>query len=142
MALLISVGVFMKTLVEAREAHNINHGAAFKMGVNILNKWECSVPQKLAILSIPRSTYHRYVKNDGAVSLSSDQLERLSYLANIHQALRLVFSNPDNVYGFMGMANSNPYFNGRTPLSIISTGSFGALYEVFKRIDSMRSGQW
>ena len=132
----------MTTLVEAREAHNINHGAAFKMGVNILDKWGCSVPQKLAILSLPRSTYHRYVKNDDAVSLSSDQLERLSYLANIHHALRLVFSNPDNVYGFMGMVNNNSYFNGRTPLSIISTGNFGSLYEVFKRIDSMRSGQW
>lgn len=132
----------MTTLVEARETHNINHGAAFKMGVNILDKWGCSITQKLAILSVPRSTYHRYIKSDTAVSLNSDQLERLSYLANIHQALRLVFSNPDNVYGFMGMVNNNPYFNGRTPLSIISTGNFGSLYEVFKRIDSMRSGQW
>ena len=132
----------MTTVADPREALTINHAAAFKMAVNILDKWGCSVQQRLAILSISKSTYHRYVKDDGAVSLNSDQLERLSYLANIHQALRLVFSNPDNVYGFMGMVNNNPYFNGRTPLSIISTGNFGALYEVFKRIDSMRSGQW
>ena len=40
------------------------------------------------------------------------------------------------------MANHNPYFNGKTPLSLIATGSFGALYEVYKRIDAMRGGQW
>ena len=132
----------MTSLAEAQHARSINHGAAFKMCNNILDKWESSAAQKQAILGIPRSSFHRYQKDPSTVSLSSDQLERLSYIANIHQALRIVFSNPDNVYGFMGMINNNPYFNGRTPLSIISTGSFGSLYEVFKRIDSMRNGQW
>lgn len=130
------------TVAEARHTPSINHGAAFKLGNNILSKWGCSAPQKHAILGIPRSSYHRYQSDPTKASLNSDQLERLSYIANIHQALRIVFSNPDNVYGFMNMQNNNPYFNGRTPLSIIATGNFGALYEVFKRIDSMRSGQW
>jgi uncharacterized protein (DUF2384 family) len=132
----------MTTIAETQNAQRINHSAAFKMGSNILGKWGCSAAQKQAILGIPKSSYHRYQKDPSTVSLSSDQLERLSYLANIHQALRMIFSNPDNVYGFMSMANNNPYFNGKSPLSIIATGNFGTLYEVFKRIDSMRSGQW
>jgi hypothetical protein len=132
----------MTTATQTNEDAKINHGVAFKMGNNILDRWGCSTTQKQAILSLSKSTFHRYQKDPGSVSLNSDQLERLSYLANIHQALRIVFSNPDNVYGFMKMVNNNPYFNGRTPLSIISTGNFGALYEVFKRVDSMRSGQW
>lgn len=132
----------MSTTEEAHHSPTINPCAAFQMGNNILDKWGCSAAQKQAILGITKSSFHRYQKNPNTISLSSDQLERLSYLANIHQALRIVFSNPDNVYGFMGMTNNNPYFNGRTPLSIITTGSFGSLYEVFKRIDSMRSGQW
>lgn len=132
----------MTTNAEINNTPTINLGAAFNMGNNILEKWGCSALQKQAILAIPKSTFHRYQKNPSTVSLNKDQLERLSYLANIHQALRLVFSNPDNVYGFMAMPNHNAYFNGRSPLSIISTGKFGALYEVFKRIDSMRNGQW
>jgi hypothetical protein len=132
----------MTTVAQTQHLPNIDHGAAFKIGNNILTKWGCSVAQKQAILAIPKSTFHRYQKDNNTVSLNNDQLERLSYLTNIHQALRLVFSNPDNVYGYMGMVNNNPYFNGRTPLSIISSGNFGALYEVFKRIDFMRSGQW
>lgn len=132
----------MATIAEAQYAPRINHSAAFTMGNNILEKWGCTTAQKQAILGIPKSTFHRYQKDPSTASLSSDQLERLSYLANIHQALRIIFSNPDNVYGFMSMVNNNPYFNGKSPLSIISTGNFGALYEVFRRIDSMRSGQW
>ena len=120
----------------------INHATAFKMGNGILDKWGCSVSQKYAILGIPKSSFHRYLNDPSTVTLSNDQLERLSYLANIHQALRIIFSNPDNVYGFMSMVNQNPFFNGRSPLSIISSGNFGALYEVFKRVDSMRNGQW
>ncbi len=132
----------MSTVKQAYVSNNIDHSKAFMMGVNILDKWQCTSAQKQAILSIPKSTYHRYLKEPNSVLLNPDQLERLSYIANIHQALRIVFSNPDNVYGFMKMKNENPYFNGRSPLSIIESGNFGALYEVFKHIDSLRGGQW
>ena len=114
---------------------------AFKLGSNILEKWRCSASDKQAILGLTKSSYYRFQNNESA-TLSNDQLERISYIANIHQALKMVFSNPDNVYGFMAMKNDNPYFNGNSPLSLISTGKFGTLYEVFKRIDAMRNGQW
>jgi uncharacterized protein (DUF2384 family) len=132
----------MTTATEAKHNPSINNATAFKLGNNILDKWKCSPTQKQSILGIQRSTFHRYLKNKDSISLSRDQLERLSYIANIHQTLRLVFSNPENTYGFMRMENNNPFFNGRTPLSLIEKGSFGALYEVFKRVDSMRNGQW
>ena len=118
----------------------INPSVAFKVAFNILEKWGCTALQKQAILGIKKGSFNRYQKDLDTVSLSDDQLERISYITNIHQALRTVFSNPDNIYGFMSMKNNNPYFNGRTPLSIISTGKFGALYEVFKRVDGMRNG--
>lgn len=93
----------MSTVKQAYVSNNIDHSKAFMMGVNILDKWQCTSAQKQAILSIPKSTYHRYLKEPNSVLLNPDQLERLSYIANIHQALRIVFSNPDNVYGFMKM---------------------------------------
>lgn len=132
----------MVTATAQQQAPHINHSAAFKIGFNILENWSCSPAEKQAILGISKSAFYRYVKDPSTVTLSQDQLERISYLTNIHQALRLVFSNPDNIYGFMKMVNNNPYFNGRTPLSIIATGNFGALYEVSQRIDNMRGGQW
>ena len=131
----------MATLTAKKYTSEINASIAFRLGDNILEKWGCSSVEKQAILQLKKSSYHRYQKDNNSASLSSDQLERISYLANIHDSLRSVFSNPENVYSFMKMKNENAYFNGRTPLSIINSGNFGALYEVFKRIDAMRNSK-
>ncbi|QCF25984.1 MbcA/ParS/Xre antitoxin family protein [Hydrocarboniclastica marina] len=113
-----------------------------KVVLNILEKWGCTAEQVQAILRISRPAFYKYRKKPEDASLNQDQLERLSYLLNIHGSLRIIFENPDNVYGFMSMPNDNPFFNGKSPLSLISTGSFAALYETFKRIDALRGGLW
>lgn len=116
--------------------------AGLKAAFNILERWGCTKTQQQAILSLPRATYYKYRQAPESAQLSHDHLERISYLLNIHASLGMVFENPENRYGFMKMANHNPYFNGRAPLELISTGSFAALYETFKRIDALRGGQW
>jgi uncharacterized protein (DUF2384 family) len=113
-----------------------------KVALNILERWQCKPNHKQAILGMARSTLYKAQDNPASARLSPDQLERVSYILNIHQALRIVFCNPENVYGFKQMTNHNPYFNGKTPLDLIATGNFGTLYEVFKRIDTMRGSQW
>lgn len=117
--------------------------AGLKAAFNILDNWGCKVEQQRAILDIgPKATFYKYKSNPETANLSQGQLERLSYLVNIHAHLRVLFENPANVYGFMSMPNDNPYFNGKTPLEIIGTGKFGALYETANRIDALRSGAW
>ncbi|AHZ68065.1 hypothetical protein OU5_0986 [Pseudomonas mandelii JR-1] len=95
-------------------------------------------------MRISRSTYTRARQRDPAwsVTLDSDQMQRISFVLNIHAALRLVFDNPDNVYGFVSMANHNEFFNGRSPLEIMAQGDMISLYETFKRIDVLRGAQW
>lgn len=133
----------MKAL-QAREVHTARKlsGTGLKVVLNIMEKWGCTPEQVQAILRISRPAYYKYRKHPDDASLNQDQLERLSYLLNIHGSLRIIFENPDNVYGFMSMPNENPFFNGRSPLSLISSGSFAALYETFKRIDALRGGLW
>ena len=116
---------------------SINHTIAFDLGANLLEKWGCTTAQKLAILGIAKADFTRYQKDSSVVYLNTEQLQRISYLTNIHQRLKEVFSNSDNLYGFMNMKNNNSYFNGRTPLSIIATGKVDDFSDVFKRIDSM-----
>jgi len=115
----------------------INYSVAFDLGTSILEKWGCTSIEKLAILGINKTDYHRFQTGSSAVYLNTEQLERLCYIARIHQNLKVAFSNPDNVYCFMNMKNNNSYFNGRTPLSIIATGKVDSLDEVFKHIVSM-----
>lgn len=116
--------------------------AGLKAAFAILAKWGCSAEQAMAILRLPKATYYKYFRDPESARLNEDQLERLSYLVNIHAHLRLLFENPENQYGFMSMKNNNPFFNGRSPLEVIETGSFAALYETHKRIDALRGGQW
>ena len=62
---------------------------------------------------------------------------RISHLLNIHAALRTIFSNEDNVYGFMSRTNNNTFFNGRSPISIIASGSLSDLKEVREKVESL-----
>ncbi|VVO78222.1 hypothetical protein PS903_01626 [Pseudomonas fluorescens] len=115
-----------------------------RAAVGILEKWAASGDQACRILRISRSTYTRARQRDPewAVTLDSDQMQRISFVLNIHAALRLVFDNPENVYGFPSMANENEFFNGRSPLEIMSQGDMISLYETFRRIDVLRGAQW
>jgi len=113
-----------------------------KVVLNILDKWGCGPAQVQLILQVSRPAFYKYRRNPAGASLSGDQVERISYLLNIHQALRTIFRNPENIYGFMAMPNDNPYFNGRSPLAVISTGVFADLYETCQRIDALRGAQW
>tara|TARA_R110002033_G_scaffold135713_6_gene175484 strand:- start:32943 stop:33356 length:414 start_codon:yes stop_codon:yes gene_type:complete len=115
--------------------------AGFKAACNILAKWGCKTDEMQAIMRISKSRFFDYKsgKKEGYL-LDKDQLTRISYILNIHAALRVFFSNPENVYGFMNMVNNNPFFCGRKPIEIIKDGDFINIYEVFCRIDSMRSG--
>ena len=122
--------------------HKALSRAGFKAADNILSSWKCSAAQTQQILKLSKSSYHRFKKDTSTTHLTDDQLERVSYLLNIHQALRSVFSHPQNVTDFMSMPNHNDYFAGRTPLAIIESGKFGDLYEVAKRIDALRDGTW
>lgn len=114
---------------------------ALRTAISILRKWGARTEQVLAILRISRSTYAR-ARRDEAVSLDTDQLARTSMVLNSHAALRTVFDNPENVYGFMGMKNDNAYFSGRAPLEVMARGDVISVYETYRRIDALRGALW
>ncbi|MEH6389207.1 MULTISPECIES: antitoxin Xre-like helix-turn-helix domain-containing protein [Pseudomonas] len=115
-----------------------------RTAVTILDKWGATGEQGEAILRVSHSTYARAKRKDGlqSISLDRDQLTRLSFVLNIHAALRTIFDNPDNLYGFMRMPNDNGFFFGRSPLEVMGSGDMVAVYETFKRIDVLRGSRW
>ncbi|MGA8137956.1 MAG: antitoxin Xre-like helix-turn-helix domain-containing protein [Pseudomonas gingeri] len=121
------------------------HGVTgLRAAVGVLEKWQASSDQACRILRISRSTYTRAKQRDPewSVGLDADQMQRISFVLNIHAALRTVFDNPENAYGFPAMANANEFFNGRAPLDIMAQGDMISLYETFRRIDALRGAQW
>lgn len=116
--------------------------AAVGTALNILDKWDCSEKEKMALLGVGRSTLHKYQTAPASARLSPDLLERISYLLNIHAVLRILFENPENQYGFLRMPNKNKFFDGKAPMEILSSGLISALYEVHRHLDAIRDGQF
>lgn len=113
-----------------------------RTAITILERWKATQEQMQKVLRISRTTLHRAKTGADSLTLDDDQVERVSIVLNIHSALRVIFENPVNLYGFMSMANGNEFFNGRKPLEIIAQGNMLALYETYRRIDSLRGGMW
>jgi len=112
---------------------------ASSTALRILEKWKATTEQASSVLRVSRSSISRAQQGKG-VELDRDQLERASIVLNCHASLRLVFDNPENVYGFMGLENHNEFFNGRKPLEIMAQGDLMPLFEVYKRIDAFCGG--
>lgn len=134
----------MTALAQAADFTKTQCVAGLRAALRILDKWQASSEQACRILRISRSTYTRARQDDAAwsVGLDLDQMHRISFVLNIHAALRTLFDNPDNVYGFVSLENRNEFFNGRKPLEIMAQGDFISLYETFRRIDALRGAQW
>lgn len=115
-----------------------------RTALRLLDRWNASSEQACRILRISRSTCTRARQDasDWSVTLDLDQMQRVSLVLNIHAALRTLFDNPDNVYGFASMENRNEFFNGRKPLEVMAQGDMISLYETFRRIDTLRGAQW
>ena len=116
--------------------------AALRAVLRLLDHWQCSEKEKTALLGVGRSTLHKYQSRPDSARISNDLLERLSYLLNIHQALRTLFGNRENVYGFVRLPNHNPFFNGASPMEVMANGRVASLYEVHRQLDGLRGGQW
>jgi hypothetical protein len=104
---------------------------------NILDEWGCSPEQSVLILGMKKSLFDDCRKDINNTSLSDEQLKRVSYILNIHAALRILFDNPENLYGFMSMNNHNAFFDGRKPIDIIASGRLDDLSNTFKCIDCL-----
>jgi hypothetical protein len=65
-------------------------------------------------------------------------MSRIGYLLGIHRALRTLFSNPENVYGWINKENDD--FGGQSPLQRMLGGEIIDLAYVRQYLDALRGG--
>lgn len=114
---------------------------AFKVVAKILDKWNCSTEESITLLGLKRSTWFKYKNTPENASFSHDLIERLSYLLNIHAALRLLFSNHESVYQWVRKPNKAPFYNGRSAMDIMLQGRVVDLWSVSSRLNAERGGK-
>jgi hypothetical protein len=113
---------------------------ALKTVLNILEKWQCSAEEKYTLLGVPRSTYFKYLQSPTHANIDVNLLERLSYILNIHGALRILFNNPDSVYSWIRKPNKAPLFNDYSALDKMLSGKIADLSDVSRYLNAQRGG--
>ncbi|KTD37444.1 hypothetical protein Lmor_0636 [Legionella moravica] len=114
---------------------------AFKVVLNIFDKWHCTTEEALILLGLKRSTWFKYKNSPEHASFSHDITERISYILNIHAALRILFSNQDSVYQWVRKPNTAPFYNGRSAMDVMLQGRVVDLWSVSSRLNAERGGK-
>lgn len=105
-----------------------------RVSLKILEKWGCNQQQVQVLLKLPENYKNLDFKK---VSFCQEQAERASYILNIHAGLSALFNNPNNIYGFMSMANHHQFFNGKKPIEVILKDDNHNLQLVMEHIDQL-----
>ena len=77
--------------------------------------------------------------SDRAARLSSDTLERISYVMGIYKALHILYGDK-LADEWVRLPNANAVFNGRSPLAAMLGGGLLAMQTVRRLLDARRGG--
>jgi hypothetical protein len=118
-------------------------GAGLRTFARIAERWKISATDAMALLGIEsRSTYYELLKrareSREVKALSKDQLDRLSYVLGIYEAVRVLFPHSEETRdSWVSRANTAPMFGGRSPLEIMRSSMIG-LYQTFSHLAAAR----
>jgi uncharacterized protein (DUF2384 family) len=119
-------------------------GPGLRTFLNIADEWRLSEQERLRILGFPaRSTFHGWitkVRKRTDVTLSADELIRISALLGVYKALKIIFPRDEDAARWLRSSNTGPVFGGQAPLALITSGTQDALMLVRRYLDAWRGG--
>ena len=122
----------------------VQAGAGLRTFARIAGRWKLPATDAMALLGVEsRSTYYELLKRARGSrelkGLSKDQLDRLSYVLGIYEAIRVLFPHSEETRdGWVSRANTAPMFGGRSPLEIMRASMIG-LYQTFAHVAAARA---
>ena len=115
------------------EAH-----AAARAVINLFARWDLSDDEACEILGgLSARSYARWKKGEIG-RIDRDLATRLSLLLGMHKALRYLYRDPDQAYGWV--KKPNVMFGGQRALDAMLEGSIFALERVRAYLDAERGG--
>lgn len=105
---------------------------------NLMGLWRLKNEDMITLLGEPSQRTFFNWKAGKVSNVSADTMRRIGYLLGIHKALRLLFHNPENVYGWVSRDNED--FGGQSPLRRMIGGDVTDLAHVRRYLDAMRGG--
>ncbi len=136
---LVALNEDAKSWKAAKPAIGRDHAAAgLKAFFALADHWRLNAEQARILLGLPSERTFYNWKGGRVGNPSHDTMSRIGYLLGIHRALRTLFSNPENVYGWISRENDD--FNGQTPLERMLGGDVTDLAYVRQYLDALRGG--
>ena len=137
-------GTQLKPPRAARISGAAQAGAGLRTFARIIERWKLPSADAMALLGVDsRSTYYDLLKrareSREVKGLSRDQLDRLSYLLGIYEAIRVLFPHSEESRDeWVSRANAAPLFGGRSPVEMMRSGMIG-LYQTFAHLTAARA---
>jgi uncharacterized protein (DUF2384 family) len=119
-------------------------GPGLRTFLNIAHEWRLSEQERLRVLGFPaRSTFHGWVlkvRQKIDITLSVDELTRISTVLGIYKALKIIFPRDEDAARWLRSPNTGPLFGGQAPLGLITSGTQDAPMLVRRYLDAWRGG--
>src|SRR5687767_9273806 len=137
-------GTQLKPPRAARFNDTAHAGAGLRPFARIIERWKLTSADAMALLGVDsRSTYYDLLKRarEGkeVKGISKDQLDRLSYLLGIYEAIRVLFPHSEESRDeWVSRANTASLFGGRSPIEMMRSGMIG-LYQTFAHLTAARA---
>ena len=114
--------------------------AALRTFFRIAEAWRLTQTEARTLLGDPpESTYYKW-KSGKVGSVSSDLIERISYVLGIYKALQILLPDPAAADTWVKRPNAAPLFNGRSALDLMLSGRVADLFLVRQFLDAERGG--
>ena len=114
--------------------------AAIAAFFRIADAWNLGNEDAMRLLGgVSHGRYYGLKKTHKGL-LTQDELTRVSLLIGIFKALNILFARK-LADRWISLANSNPMFNGSSPLVSLIEGGMPAMVQVRRLLDSRRGGQ-
>lgn len=104
-------------------------GAGFRTYLRIAKVWNLTSIERRRLLGDPPATFFRKSKRE-IVELSSDVLERISYVLGIFKALGILFPDEARAHAWIRRPNSAAPLGGQSALEKMLSGNVSDLHDV------------
>lgn len=113
--------------------------AALDGYIRLADIWRLSSRQASALIGESERTWFRMKAREWTGTLSQDALTRISAMVGLYKGLHLLFSDP-LADEWVRLPNSEPAFEGLSPLDCMIKGGIPAMLEARGYVDALRGG--
>lgn len=123
----------------ARDARERLSAPALKAFFNMMARWKVRDEDARALLGgVSNGPFYEMKRSPDRI-VDTDRLTRISYLIGIFKALQIVHARP-LADEWIHLPNTNPVFNGQTPLAYMIRGGLPSMQIVRRLLDARRTG--